>query len=93
MEKPIPEEEREIALEISVLTLTMDLPILEQMSSFTRLRRVTAWILQFVHNCCASKTQQATREGTLKTDELVSVEERWISSTQQTAYSEELNIL
>ena len=78
---------------ISMLTLTMDLPILELMSSFTRLRWVTARILLLVHNCRASKTRQAMREGALKTDELVPVEERWISSAQQTAYFKKLNIL
>ena len=67
--------------------------ILERISSFNRLRQVMAWILQFVHNCCASKTHQAMSEGTLKTDELVSAEERWIFSAQQRAYPEELNIL
>ena len=92
-EKPVPEEEREIAPEMSMLSLTIDLPILEQISSFNKLRRVTAWILQFINNCPASKTQQPLHEGTLKTDELVSAEERWIASAQQTAYPEELNIL
>ena len=76
-----------------MLFLTIDLPILEQISSFYRLRRVKAWIFQFVHNCCAGKTQQAMRKGTLKTDELISAEERWIASALQMVYPEELSIL
>ena len=49
---PIPEEEREISL----MTLTLPLESLisfDRFSSFTRLKRVTAWILRFILNCQA----------------------------------------
>ena len=76
-----------------MVSTTIDLPILQQMSSFNRLRRVTAWIFRFVHNCHANKNKQAVRKGRLKTNELISAEECWIASAQQTAYPKELTIL
>ena len=78
-----------------MVSIMIDLPILQQISSFSRLtcRRVTAWILLFVHNCHANKTQQAVHKGTLKTNKLISAEERWIACSQQMAYPEELTIL
>ena len=39
------------------------------------------------------KTRQATCKGKLKTDELISAEEHWIASAQQTAYPEKLSNL
>ena len=76
-----------------MVSITIDLTILQQISSFNRLRQVTAWTLRFVHNCRANKNKQAMRKGTLKTNKLTSAEECWIASTQQMAYPEELTIL
>ena len=93
VDKPVLNEGKEIPPEISMVSVTIDLPIVQKMSSFNRLRRVTAWILQFVHNSRASKNKQAVRKGMLETNELNLAEERWIASTKQTAYPEELSIL
>ena len=76
-----------------MVSISIDLPILQQVPSFNRLRWVTAWILGFVHDCRDNKHKKAVCKGRLKTNELISAEECWITSAQQTAYSEELAIL
>ena len=91
--KPVPDEEKEIPPEISLVSITTDLPILQQISSFKRLRQVMAWILQFVHNWRGNKNKQAMHKGTLRSNELIFAEEHWIASAQQTAYPKELTIL
>ena len=61
-------------------------PIQKQITSFNKVRQVTAWILRFVHNCRANKNKQAVNESTLKTNKLILAKERWIASAKQTAY-------
>ena len=62
VDKSVPGEERETPAEISVVSISVDLPILQQISSFSRLRWVTAWILRFVHNGRANKKKASRAE-------------------------------
>ena len=49
-EHPVPSEERDIQWVLLPIT-TSDPPMLEKISSYSRLARVTAWMLRFVKNC------------------------------------------
>jgi len=66
-----------------------ELPLLRRVSSYTRLIRVTAWILRYVHN----SRHQPRRQGPLKTSELEDAEERWMLKVQQSAFSAEIELL
>ena len=49
-EHPIPSEERQLP-QIALATNTVDFPLLQRVSSYERLVRITAWMLRFVRNC------------------------------------------
>ena len=54
-DKPEPTEERDPIPEITMLGVETSLPLLDRVSSYTRLVRVTAWIFRFIHNCKRGK--------------------------------------
>ncbi len=85
VEVPVPSEEKEISLHVS-LPASPVLPILEKYSSFTHLTRVTAWVFRFVNNCRNS----ARKLGHISVDEISHAERYWISVAQQYAFAEEL---
>ena len=63
---PVPAEERGGESELS--SVTVEKPAwLSDVSSFNRLKRVTAWILRFIHN---SRTKEDKRTTSLNSDEL-----------------------
>ena len=88
-EVPVPAEEKEISLMVSV-TMPPSLPILERFSSFTRLTRVTAWLFRFVNNC---RKTGGRKLGPLLVDELLHAERYWITVVQRSAFLEEISCL
>ena len=95
-DKPEPSEEREgfdSLLEVNLLTHPIKLPLLERVSSYERLRRVTAWIRRFVRNCRAKVRNEALELNALTNPELNAAEEQWIATIQQFAFPEELKAL
>ena len=91
---PAPElpsgEERDICLHITMDTTNPVVPI-ERFSSFTRLKRVTAWINRFINNC--RKSQDRHTRLYLSTPELVTSEKYWISLTQHQVFITEIEAL
>ena len=82
----LPEEEREISLLTTVADESPIIP-LDRYSSFSRLKRVTAWVLRFINNC-RKHTNKCTSP--LSTRELKSAEHYWIKNIQSTHFQEEL---
>ena len=66
-----------------------ELPLLRRVSSYTRLIRVTAWVLRYVNNC----RNQPRKQGTLATDELKEAEEKWMLKAQRSVFSAEIELL
>ena len=55
-------------------------------SSFIRLKRVTAWLLRFIHNCKLLKEHGNLALGFLSVQELSRAEECWLRLTQQSSF-------
>ena len=77
----------EIAL--TVVAQPPSLPLLEHMSKFTHLKRVTTWILHSVNNCHHYLKEKASWSGPLTVQELVDAEAYWIAVAQQSDFGEE----
>ena len=84
-----PSEEKQVCL----VTLESTLPIMESFSSFTRLKRVTAWIFGFVGNCNLRRGKGNPRRGPLSVDELLRAERYWFMVMQQCHFSKEISAL
>ena len=89
-ERPEPCEERAVHPEVALLAVPADLSTLEGMSSFSHLRRVTAWMHLFTLSCCTKKRNETPVKEVLTTKELKAAEEYWIATVQHTAFSEEI---
>ena len=63
---------------------------LDRFSSFTRLRRVTAWVMRFLHNC---KRNLSCMSGPLSVDEIGKAVSYWISLSQASHFSKEIAAL
>ena len=85
------EEEREITLHAVSQPSTSVIPV-SQYSSFSRLKRVTAWITRFVKNCHQPK-EQRNLSHTLQTQEISEAEGYWIAVVQKKHFPEELKAL
>ena len=85
----LPEEEREVALHTTVADHSPVIPV-DRYSSFDRLKRVTAWILRFVHNC---QNHAEKKSSSLSVCELKAAERYWIKIVQNTHFLEEINSL
>ena len=91
---PVPSEEREIAdAGIALLATPIELPLLDRTSNYNRLKRITAWVLRFIHNCRTRKEKKLPESGYLKTSELIAAEELWIASAQSMDFPEEIMAL
>ena len=64
------------------------LPLLTRISSYSRLVRVTTWILRFVYNLRHPQRKQ----GAFSARELKGAEVHWLKEVQQFAYRSELRI-
>ena len=87
---PDPAEERKDHLVMSFVVTHCPLPILERISSFNKLKRVTAWILRFVDACRHGKK---FNQLFLSTEELQAAENYWLKVAQQAAFEENLVLL
>ena len=72
VDRPLPVEEKEPFLNVHVALVAhpVELPLLGQVFSFTRLKQVTAWILGFVHNTSFKDEDQRNKHPSLKSKEL-----------------------
>lgn len=83
-----PEEERQTCF----ASITQDHnPIdINHYSSFTRLKRVTAWMFRFIHNCRSGRSRTS---GPLSVDELTATETYWLSIAQSHTFQTEIDAL
>lgn len=89
---PTPPEERKEVCHLSSVDLVPGLPLLALYSSFTRLKRVTAWTYRFINNC---KSKEATfcQKGFLSVEELHHAELYWVSVAQSAFFATEVRLL
>lgn len=88
----VPEEEKTVHENV-LLSIPVNLTLLDQVSSLTRLYRITAWIRRFINNCRADKSGRTRIGGSLTTKELAAAEIVWVATVQQQAFAEEINTL
>ena len=86
-ESSVPEEEREISLHLQVHDKAPIIP-LDRYSSYSHLKRVTAWVLRFVRNCRAAVANRSMSH--LTTQELWNAEVYWLSVGQGQHFSKEV---
>ena len=85
-----PLEERKVHTETARVIVQHLLTILERISNFNKLKRVTAWILRFVNNC---RRCPETCQPFLNTLELSTAENYWLKVVQQAVFQEEIVLL
>ena len=86
-------EERELCLHTASTSRTPLLK-LRDYSSFTRLKRVTSWILRFIHNCRSRKLDaQPIQHAYLTTEELHKAEILWYSTAQREHFKDEIDAM
>ena len=66
---------------------------LDQYSSYSKILRITAWIIRFIKNCQLHKenSQNTLNSGPLTVSELSTAESYWISLSQNQHFSREIN--
>ena len=67
--------------------------LIDRFSNFTRLIRITAWLMRFARNCRASKESIARIAGPLSVQELNRAKSYWISLSQRTHFGKEVKPL
>ena len=82
-------EEKAVSLCAS-LAAQPALPILESFSSFTHLKRVTAWIFRFINHC---RGIGSLHRGPLSVDEVQRAERYWLTVAQESSFTEEMLFL
>ena len=88
--EPTPEEEKEVCF-TTVVQSCDPVMLISKFSSFTRLKRVTAWIMRFIGNCRLKlKKQSMTSESQLSVTELQKAEVYWLSIIQKQYFPEEI---
>ena len=86
-------EERVCTLHILTHNKVPIIPI-DHYSSYTKLKRVTAWIFRFVNNCRANKNGCSLQSSSsLTTQELHTAETYWISIAQEDCFPEEIETI
>ena len=75
---------------LTIVAQPPSLPLLELISNFTHLKRVTAWMLHFVSNCHHNLKGKASRSGPWTMQELVDAEAYWIAVAQESNFVEEI---
>ena len=88
------EEGEELNTTTCTLTIVEDslLPV-DKLSSFNQYKRVTAWIIRFIHNCKAKIRATQPENGPLTTEELNRAANYWYSVIQRMHFPDELRIL
>ena len=86
-------EQREICL----LTVVNSDPIVavNRYSSFTKLTRITAWVLRYIANCRARKgnKRDSCITSSLTVQEIVKAENYWLSFSQKSSFASEIEAL
>ena len=85
-EHPIPSEEKELQQNV-LAAQPVDLPLLKEVSNYTRLRRITAWAFRFGRNC---RKNDRIMNPILTVRELEQAEEFWCRTTQRSAFLEDI---
>lgn len=86
----IPEEEKEATL-VAVAQFVEPLIPLDRFSSYTHLKRVTAWVMRFIGNCrAAANKQQKTSQPHLNVPELQKAEFYWLAVAQEQHFAKEI---
>ena len=67
--------------------------LIDPFSSFSRLKRVTAWMMRFISNCRASQRKLTRVSGSLTVSELNKAVLYWVSISQTTHFSAEIGAL
>ena len=85
-------EERDVCL---LTVFVPEVPVLDvsRYSSFTRVRRITAWIIRFVKNCLARKRRTERLTSFLTVQELAEAESYWLSISQRDHFATEVDTL
>ena len=86
------EEEGELCLHSVVSQLNLLVPM-ARYSTFSRLKRVTAWIIRFVNNCRARKKDTALITSPLTVGEMDKAESYWVKLSQRAHFSREIGAL
>ncbi len=87
----IPEEEKRVCF--MNVGQESDDTLITRYSSFTRLKRVTAWILRFLSNICARLRKSSRNTSTLSLAELTTTEILWFSIAQSHSFPGEIDAL
>ena len=88
----LPESE-ETRQEVSHVITLSALPLLDRFSSFTRLKRVTAWVRRFVGNSRARSHGRDRTRGPLSSTELADAETYWVATVQVSSFPREVSSL
>ena len=87
---PQPDKEKLLPPEITLVAVS-DFSLLDQISTYSHLQRVMAWILWFVTNSCIS--QELRKKDHLSAKELTDAEMFWVKTTQLAEFSHEISPL
>ena len=85
---PEPSEEKEecqVCLHVDLELLLL----LDHFSNYNWLKRVTAWMLHFIHNCSCSGEPTIT-SATLATSKLMTAEQHWLRTVQQLTFAKDI---
>ena len=86
-EHPVPSEERDVQQTL-LPVVKCDVPLLERVSSYNHLLRITAWIQRFANN--ARKKGEGNSRPVLSPSELRSAEELWWRIAQRSTFQSEI---
>ena len=89
-EHPIPPEERDIQ-KVLLPVIASDLSLFEKISSYSRLVRITSWILRFANN--TRKGNERNTNTILSLPELAKAEELWWRIAQEATFRREIQDL
>ena len=91
-QESVPEEERELCLHTIVVAKQPLIPI-DHCSSFTKLKRITAWVFRFIQNSRSCKVNQARLDGPLTVPEVDAAEKYWVSLSQECYFADDIATL
>ncbi len=66
---------------------------LDHFSSYSKLTRVTAWVMRFINNCCAYRDKWRPCTSSLSVQEITNADKYWLSYSQYDCFSKEIGNL
>ena len=87
------QENGEVCLHAALVPHHQPVISLDRFSSFTRLVRVTAWLMHFTHNCHARNRNLTGTMGPLSVQELNQAKTYWISVSQRVHFDKKVKAL